>query len=116
MLPAERRVRRREDFAAAVRGGRRTAGSGMVVHAVAGPADRPARAGFVVGRVVGDAVTRNRVRRRLRHLMARHLDGIPAGTDLVVRALPSAARLSRRELAGSLSGLLERSVATGVTR
>jgi ribonuclease P protein component len=113
MLPAERRVRRREEFAAAVRDGRRTAGAGIVVHAATGSADRPARAGFVVGRTVGDAVTRNRLRRQLRHLMTHHLDGMPAGTDLVVRALPGAARLSRRELAGSLSRLLDRSVASG---
>jgi ribonuclease P protein component len=113
MLPAERRVRRREDFAAAVRDGRRTPGAGIVVHAVTGPSDRPPRAGFVVGRVVGDAVTRNRMRRQLRHLMAAHLDRIPAGTDLVVRALPSAARLSRQELAGSLSRVLDRAVAAG---
>jgi ribonuclease P protein component len=49
------------------------------------------RVGFVVARSVGNAVTRNRVRRRLQHLAAAQLDQTPAGTDLVVRALPRAA-------------------------
>jgi ribonuclease P protein component len=46
--------------------------------------------GFVVSKAVGPAVTRNRVKRRLRHLAADQLTLTPAGTDLVVRALPSA--------------------------
>ena len=47
--------------------------------------------GFVASTAVGNAVTRNRVKRRLRHLAAPHLDQIPAGTGVVVRALPRAA-------------------------
>jgi ribonuclease P protein component len=49
------------------------------------------RVGFVVARSVGNAVTRNRVRRRLQHLAAAQLEGTPAGIDLVIRALPRAA-------------------------
>jgi len=47
------------------------------------------RVGFVVSKKVGNAVTRNRVKRRLRHL-ARDLEA-PCPTDVVVRALPAAA-------------------------
>lgn len=56
--------------------------------------------GFVVSRKVGNAVTRNRVKRRLRHL-ARDLAS-PFDTDVVVRALPSAASEPQR-LGGDLS-------------
>ena len=48
------------------------------------------RVGFIVGRQVGNAVTRNRVKRRLRHLAAQHLPSMPADVDVVVRALPRA--------------------------
>lgn len=51
----------------------------------------PTRAGFVVSKAVGPAVVRNRVRRRLRHLVRDRLAALPAGSTLVVRALPSAA-------------------------
>ena len=48
------------------------------------------RVGFVVSGALGKAVTRNRVKRRLRHLAAAHLADTPDGIDIVVRALPRA--------------------------
>lgn len=51
----------------------------------------PVRAGFIVSKAVGNAVTRNRVKRRLRAAVARQLDGPLAGhpgATIVVRALP----------------------------
>ena len=49
------------------------------------------RIGFVVSGALGNAVSRNRIKRRLRHLAAAQLADTPAGMDLVVRALPRAA-------------------------
>ncbi len=49
------------------------------------------RVGMVVSKAVGNAVTRNRVKRRLRHLAVAQLSRTPSGTDVVVRALPPAA-------------------------
>src|SRR6185369_5030185 len=45
-----------------------------------------ARVGFVVGRTVGNSVTRHRTVRRLRHLVRDRLGRLPAGSILVVRA------------------------------
>ena len=64
--------------------------------------DEPARVGFVVGRAVGGAVVRNRVRRRLRHLARGYLGSLPEGSLLVVRANPRAATASQAELAAEL--------------
>jgi ribonuclease P protein component len=66
----------------------------------------PARAGFVVSRAVGNAVTRNRVRRRLRHLVRERLDQMPAGSTVVVRALPGAGDLSYARLGSHLDAAL----------
>lgn len=52
--------------------------------------------GLVVSKAVGNAVTRNRVKRRLRHLAAARLLSTPSGTDLVVRALPAASGTPER--------------------
>ena len=49
------------------------------------------RVGMVVSKAVGNAVTRNRVKRRLRHLAVGQLPRTPSGTNVVVRALPAAA-------------------------
>ena len=71
----------------------------MVVHLWVdqrrGPA--PVQVGFTVSKAVGNAVTRNRVKRRLRHLTREHLpalEELPGRAALVVRALPAAAEAS----------------------
>lgn len=115
-------MRRSGDFRDAVRGGRRAGRPRLVLHlSVPGPAaadpagavDRPAAAGpatvgFVVSRQVGPAVIRNRVKRRLRHLMADRLDRLPAGAKAVVRANPAAAGADSAELAADLDAALRR--------
>ncbi len=117
MLAAAHRLRRSVDFTAAVRGGRRAGRGAVVVHlTVANPSTAepapaastplPARAGFVVSKAVGNAVVRNRVRRRLRHLVRDRLDTLPPGAVLVVRALPAAAGRSYGELGADLDAAL----------
>ncbi len=71
----------------------------------------PPQVGFVVSRAVGNAVVRNRVRRRLRHLVRDRLGDVPGGAVLVVRALPDAAGASYDELRGDLARCLERVLA-----
>ncbi len=130
MLAAAQRLRRREEFVATIRAGRR-AGRGVVVVHVdapearpadtgvstdgvctdsapvpAGSADLPARVGFVIPKTVGKAVARNKVRRRLRHLVSERLEGLPAGTTVVVRALPGAADRGYSDLADDLDAAL----------
>ena len=68
----------------------------------------PARIGLVVSRAVDNAVHRNQVKRRLRHLLRERLAGLPAGATLVVRALPPAATATSAELGGELDRGLSR--------
>ncbi|MER7889096.1 ribonuclease P protein component [Micromonospora sp. NPDC094482] len=126
MLAAAQRLRRSTDFAAAVRGGRRAGRGAVVVHltlpaspepetptspepARATGAEQPSaptRAGFVVSKAVGPAVVRNRVRRRLRHLVRDRLAALPSGSTLVVRALPAAADASYPTLGADLDAAI----------
>jgi ribonuclease P protein component len=108
VLAATQRLRRSNEFAAAVRGGRRAGRGTLVVHLlIEEPAQAStARAGFVVSKAVGNAVVRNKVRRRLRHLVRPLLADLPASAMLVVRALPSAASASFTDLAADLESAL----------
>ena len=91
MLPRASRLKGSEDFRLAIRRGIRVGRTSLVLHAGSTPGRQGVRVGFVVSKAVGDAVTRNRVKRRLRHLALPQLATTPAGVDVVVRALPPAA-------------------------
>jgi ribonuclease P protein component len=109
VLPAGSRLTRRDEFASAVRRGRRTGRPRLVVHLDVpenGAAGTPPRAGFVVSRTVGSSVVRHRVVRRLRHLVRERLGALPPGSRLVVRALPRAADAPSPVLAGDLDSAL----------
>jgi ribonuclease P protein component len=117
---AAHRLRRRQEFSSTLRSGRRAVGrtpdSGapvLVVHLRAARDPGPARVGYVVPRAVGTAVTRNLVRRRLRHLAGDRLAGLPEGATVVVRVLPDAARVSFAQLGAALDRALERALAAG---
>lgn len=71
-------------------------------------ADRPARLGLVVSRAVGNSVVRHRVSRRLRAVMAPHVDAAPPGTDFVVRANPAAASATSVQLQEAVGQCLDR--------
>jgi ribonuclease P protein component len=100
------------EFATTVRRGRRAGRRTLVVHLKtdATAEEAPARVGFVVSKVVGPAVVRNRVKRRLRHLVRGRLDQLPAGSLVVVRATPAAAGATTLEadLDSALAGLRRR--------
>jgi ribonuclease P protein component len=70
-------------------------------------ADQPALVGFVVGKVVGPSVVRNRVKRRLRHLARGYLSSLPGGSLLVLRAHPRAATACQADLAADLDLVIE---------
>ncbi|WP_327007224.1 ribonuclease P protein component [Dactylosporangium sp. NBC_01737] len=155
MLAAAQRLRRREDFAATIRNGRRAGRGALVVHFLQStiepaPADQPsaragfvvsasvspdladaaapdavagdsgadgvtssgdagavpARAGFVVSKAVGNAVVRNLVKRRLRHLIRSHMAALPSASMIVVRALPASASASFEDLGRDLETAL----------
>ena len=101
-------MRRGSDFEQAVRGGVRGGRESLVVHLTTStdPAPSGPVVGFVVSRAVGNAVTRNLVKRRLRSLMRERLSTVPATSKVVVRALAPAAGTSYARLGADLDAAL----------
>jgi len=108
MLDRAHRLTQPQQFEAAIREGRRSGGPVLVVHLGVDPGHPgTARAGLVVGKAVGNAVQRNRVKRRLRHLLRQRLTVLPPDAALVVRALPPSATASSAELGTALDKVLD---------
>jgi ribonuclease P protein component len=112
MLPSDNRLSDGGSFRQAVRVGRRAGSRTVVVHLAVGVdtsiVGNGPRVGFVVSKAVGNAVVRNRVKRRLRHLAREHVSSLPGSAVLVIRALPAAAAASSTELSRDLSRCLAR--------
>jgi ribonuclease P protein component len=108
-LPRTRRLRSPRDFQRTRQRGRSVSGAYLTLHYVRQAADpAPARAGFSVGKRVGNAVTRNRVKRRLREAIRRLLADVPPGWDLILAGKPGAAQTEYAALAGEVRKLLAR--------
>ncbi len=56
-------------------------------------------------------MTRNAVKRRLRHCAAQRLDLLPAGVDVVVRASPATAQASYAQLDAEYERLVRKVIA-----
>lgn len=80
-----------------MRFGRKYSSRLLVLHVAIDP-NSESRCAFAVGKNVGNSVIRHRVIRQLRHLMIQRLAQFPAGSQVVVRALPGTAGSSSSEL------------------
>ncbi len=83
-LTRERRVRRQADFDR-VYGSSAYAADGVLVVSACQNDLEHTRLGLSVSRKVGNAVVRNRWKRRIREAFRLHRESMPVGLDLVVR-------------------------------
>jgi ribonuclease P protein component len=98
------RVDRRDIFEA-LRHGRRRREGPITVSWISGDPAEPPRVAYTIGRRVGSAVVRNRVRRRLRMLIREAAPTLRPGAYLIGVG-PAAALLSYEELRDSLQKVL----------
>ncbi|MGD9845309.1 MAG: ribonuclease P protein component [Variibacter sp.] len=102
------RLRRRADFVAAA-GGKRAYSAGFVLQARRRDDAEAPRLGLTVSRKVGNAVERNRVRRRLREAIKRaESENIQAGHDYVVVARREVLTRPFEALIADFAGTLRR--------
>jgi len=70
------------------------------------------RVGITVSSRVGNAVVRNRVRRRLREALRARLNDLTPGFDLLLVARPASAKATSGELSATLDSVCARAGAT----
>jgi len=95
------RIERRDTFLA-LRSGRRGRSGPLVVSWLPGDPAQPARVAFAIGRKVGNAVVRNRLRRQLRTLLREVVPVLQPGAWLV-GATAGAPALTYGDLGGALT-------------
>ena len=106
MLPRELRLRESRCFQSVYRRGSSWSNQQLVVYALPRP-EPEKRFGFVVGKKVGGAVQRNRVRRLLREACRALAPHVPGGVDVVIVSRAAAAEASLAALMAGMRSLFE---------
>lgn len=108
------RLRSSADFQRVRRAGKRRQGKYLTLSFARAPqttgqengAPSPTRVGFSISKRVGDAVTRNRVKRRLREAIRRCMWQVTPGWDMILTARPEAASADYITLRDDVGALL----------
>ena len=111
-FPKSRRLTRSEEFKQVRKNGQVERGR-LLLLSVLPMQEGKFRAGFVTSRAVGNAVKRNRVRRRLREIVRKHQPALRAGTWIVTLARANAAGASYAELEAEWLRLAKRASILG---
>ena len=108
-------IRSRQTFDQLRRSGRRGRCGPLTVSYLPEPSWEHPRVGYAIGRRVGNAVVRNRLRRRLRAIVSEQAPDLPAGAYMVVSG-PEGPRLRYEELKVAMSQAVEKATTERTAR
>jgi ribonuclease P protein component len=109
---ADARLRKHGDYQRAYAAGRKrhsTSMSWFLAPQTPAEENGPAgpRVGLTVGKVLGKAHERNRIKRRMRAALARHLELLPQGFDLIFHPRPIVLTMEFTKLEAEILRILE---------
>ena len=107
VFPRSVRLLRRSDFARVYKQGRRHFAAHMTVFYLRRPEGDGLRVGFSVARVLGGAVERNRMKRRLREAVRVHWPALSAPVHVVINPKKSVLKADFSELSNEISRAFE---------
>ena len=97
-FPRDARLLKHADFQAVYKNGRKHFSGNMTAFYRQNDRTAGPRVGFTVGKVLGGAVVRNRIRRRMRAAVRQHLRELAAPLDLVLHPRKSVLTLKFAQL------------------
>jgi len=106
-FPRSLRLNRRSDFEKVYKQGRRHFAAHLTVFYLGREQGEGPRVGLRVGRVVGEAVERNRIKRRLREALRLHRAELSSAVDIVVHPKRSALKVDFAGLEKEIQRALE---------
>lgn len=102
------RIKKNKQFQLAFREGKSFANRQLVIYYVERPEQSHFRIGLSVGKKIGNAVVRNRIKRYLRQAFQELENEIPGSHDIVIIARKPASEMGFKEIKKSLIHLLNR--------
>ena len=108
------RLRKHADYQRAYAAGRKRQSASMswflapqTQDGAAGSSPAAARVGLTVGKVLGKAHERNRIKRRMREALRRHVDLLPQGFDLILHPRRNVLTMEFAQLEPEIVRILE---------
>ncbi|MTH54166.1 ribonuclease P protein component [Bacillus mangrovi] len=102
------RIKRNEDFQQVFKKGRSIANRQFVLYTLHRDEEKEFRLGLSVSKKIGNAVTRNRVKRLVKQIFLEEKDFLSKGKDYIVIARKPAAEMSYEEVRSSLFHLFNK--------
>lgn len=102
------RLKKNTDFQLVFKKGKSTANRQFVVYVLKFPGRMECRLGLSVSKKVGNAVTRNRIKRKVKEVLRSLDDRLEQGSDYVIIARNPAANMTFAEIESSLQHVLKR--------
>lgn len=111
MLPRNARLTSPDDFGRTTKSGYRITSKSLVGYLYLTSTTMPARCGLIISKSVGGSVVRHRVARQIRHGLRHHLNDLPEGALVVVRALPGSVTADfKKELSILIPKLIQKTL------
>ncbi len=102
LMRKEHRLRQRSDFRRVFRCGKSVANRQFVLYSYARKDNGPVRIGISVSKKVGNAVVRNRIRRRVKEVVRQWTEQLPEQNDFIIIARRPAAEMDYKQIQSSL--------------
>lgn len=102
------RIKKNEDFQTVFKNGKSIANRQFVIYMLQNPEEREFRIGLSVSKKIGNAVTRNRIKRLIRQVFLEEKHRIKSGKEFIIIARKPAADMGYSEVKNSLDHLFRK--------